>query len=297
MRRTTIAVAFLCTTSVWADCPNGVYDFTDADKKFMTDTAAVLQASVPPAPEGWSLRDAAGRAIRPGAVWTPPSSSCAGAEGRPLVVAHDVKYFWVTGEKDIVQKQNGIRKKMAAVQHTPMAADQEKLAKELAIKDRDLRYQARKFERTDKAEADRLKAEAAVYRKQHDEIQQAHYATLKPQLDALQKEEDDVLRGGDLLEVKFRIFVNSTGVDSRDLKPFNPQAGAATTLSDAKRTLLLYGGAWKKDTNGSLLGAFQPGAKIQKVYNIYVEAQGDPKQTEAILSKMDGAGPNALLGK
>jgi len=69
-----------CTISAWADCPNGVYEFTEADKKFMTDTAAVLQAAVPLAPEGWSLRDAAGRPIRPGTVWTPPSSNCAGGE-------------------------------------------------------------------------------------------------------------------------------------------------------------------------------------------------------------------------
>ena len=304
MRRTTIAVAFFCSiafcpASVWGDCPDGVYNFTDVDKKFMTDTVAVIQAAVPPAPEGWSLRDVYRTPVRPGApvpVWTPPTMACAGANGRPLVVAYDVKYFWDAGEKEITQKQNEIRKKISVVQHTPMAADQQKLANELGIKDRDLRYQARKFEKTDKAEADRLKAEAAVYRKQYDQIYQAHNATLKPQLDTLQKEED-VLRGRSLLEVKFRIFVNSSGVDSRDLKPSNPQAGAATTLSDTKRTLLLYGGPWKKDTNGSLLGVFQPGSKIQKVYNIYVEAEGDPKQTELILSKLDSAALKALVGK
>ncbi len=297
MRRTTIAVAFLCTTAVWADCPSGVYEFTDADKKFITDTVAVLQAAVPPAPEGWSLRDLYGAPIRPGVAWQPPNSACAGAEARPLVATHDVKYLWVTGEKDILQKQNEIRKKMALLQRTPMTPDQDKLAKELAVKDRDLRYQARKFEKTDKAEADRLKAEAAVFRKQHDDIQQAHFATLKPQVDALQKEEDELLRGRNLLEVKLRLFVNSQGVDSRDLKPSSAQAGAETTLADAKRTLLLYGAAWKKHPDGSMLGAFQPGAKIQKAYNIYVEAEGEPKQVEAILSKLDGAGLKALLGK
>ena len=89
--------------------------------------------------------------------------SCKGADKVPLITGYRVSYLWVTGETDLVQKQNEIRKKMAAIQHTPMAADQQKLANELAIKDRDLRYQARKFEKTDKAEADRLKAEAAVH--------------------------------------------------------------------------------------------------------------------------------------
>ena len=84
MRRTTIAVAFLCTTPVWADCPDGVYDFTDLDKKFMIDTVAAVRAALPPAPEGWSVRDPLTTGVRPGApmpAWTPPSSACKGAIG------------------------------------------------------------------------------------------------------------------------------------------------------------------------------------------------------------------------
>ena len=66
MRRTTIAVAFLCTTSVWADCPDGVYYFTDVDKKFMTDTTAALGAALPPAPDGWQMYDMYKKPVRPG---------------------------------------------------------------------------------------------------------------------------------------------------------------------------------------------------------------------------------------
>lgn len=246
------------------------------------------------------MEDPLTRGLRPGTPapeWTPPASACKGADKIPLVAAYDVKYVWDAGQKSLSQKQDEIRKKIAVVQRTPMAPDQQKLANELGGKDRDLRFAARKFERTDKAEADRLKAEAAVFAKQLNEIQQAHRATLKPQLDALQKEEDELLRGRDLLEVKFRIFVNSTGVDTRDLKPSSPQGGAATTLADSKRVLLLYGGAWKADPNGAMHGVFPPGAKIQKAYNLYVEAQGDPKQAEALLSKMDAAALKGLFGK
>jgi hypothetical protein len=182
-----------------------------------------------------------------------------------------------------------------------MAADQQARVRELGDKDRALRYEARKFEKTDKAEADRLKAEAAVYRKQYDEINQAHLATLKPQLDALQKEEDELMKGRDLLNVGLRITVNDKGVDTRTMTPANAQAGAATTLTGTSLyqrpvTVLVYGGPWKKDT-GALIADFAPGANIRKAYNIVVTAEGDPKQAEIFISKLDSAALKALLGK
>jgi hypothetical protein len=310
MRQTAIVVAFFCSivfypASLWADCPDGVYMFTDADKKFMTDTVAVLQSAVPPAPEGWSLRDRFRTPPRPGApvpVWTAPTSACKGANGRPLITGYDVKYFWDAGEKDMTQKQNEIRKKISVVQRTPMAADQQKLANELGNKDRDLRFQARNFEKTDKAQADRLKAEAAVFRKQYDEIYQAHGATLKPELDALRKEEEDLLRGRSF-EVIFSILANTQGEGLSEMTPTAAQAGAASAFTGlnlyrVKTTLLVYGGTWKRDTVSFPLAAvFPTGANIHKVHNVVVTASGDPKQVELILSRLDSAPLKALVGK
>jgi hypothetical protein len=309
MRQTAIAVAFFCRivffpASLWADCPAGEYIFTDADKKFMTDTVAVIRAALPPAPEGWSMQDPLMRGVKPGApvpAWTAPTWACAGANARPLITGYDVKYFWDAGHKDMTQRQDEILKKRSAVQRTPMAADQQKLANELGNKDRDLRYQARKFEKTDKAEADRLKAEAAVFRKQYDGIYQAHGATLKPQLDALKKEEEDLLRGPSF-EVALRIRANTQGEGLRDMTPTTAQAGAASAFtgleysSGAKTTLLVYGGTWKKDTHAQL-AVFPKGANIHEVHNLVVTALGDPKQVELILSRLDGAALKALLGK
>jgi len=304
MLRTTFAVAFLCTTSVWADCPDGVYNFTDADKKFMIDSVAAARALLPPAPEGWRMEDPMMAGVRPGAPmreWTPPTSACKGADAAPLVIAWDVNYAWDAGSKDLYRKDDELRKKMHVVRNTPMAADQQARIKELGNKDRDLRYEARKFEKTDKAEADRLKAEAAVYAKQVYEIQQAHLATLRPQLDALQKEEDELMLGRDLLNVGLRIFVNSIGLDTRTMTQANAQAGAAITMTGTSQykkpvTVLVYGGPWKKDT-GEIIANFPPRANIRKAYNIVVTADGDPKQAERFLSKLDGAALKALLGK
>lgn len=308
MRQTAIVVAFFCSivfcpSSLWADCPDGVYMFTDPDKKFMTDTTAVLQAALPPAPEGWRLDDGYRRPGAPLPVWTPPTSGCKGANLRPLNTGYVVKYYWDAGEKDMTRKQNEISKKMSVVQHTSMAADQQKLANELGNKDRDLRYQARKFATTDKAETDRLKAEAAVYRKQYDEIYQAHGVTLKPQLDALKKEEED-LSSGRSYEVTLSILANTQGVGRRDMTPTTAQAGAASVFTGlecsggAKTTLLLYGGTWKKDTvSFSLAAVFPAGANIRKVHNLVVTASGDPKHVELILSKLDGAPLKELVGK
>jgi hypothetical protein len=304
MLRTTLAIVFLCTTSAWADCAAGSYNFTDADKKFMVDTVAAVRALLPPAPEGWSLRDPLMRGVRPGApapAWTPPTSGC-GDNGRPLIIGWKVDYLWDAGEKDMTQKQNEIRKKMSVLQHTPLPADQQKLATEAGNKDRDLRYQARKFEKTDKAEADRLKAEATVFRKKYDEIYEAHFAPLKPQLDALQKEEDELMRGRDQFQVELYILVNSQGEGLKDMKPAKPQAGAVSAFTGVnqfgrKATLLLYGGPWKAANDGAMLAVLPSGANIHKAHNIAVTTAGDLKQVELILSKLDGTALKALLGK
>jgi hypothetical protein len=191
---------------------------------------------------------------------------------------------------------------MQVVRNTPMAAAEQARVRELGNKDRDLRFQARKFEKTDQAEADRLKAEAAVYAKQLNEIQQAHMATLKPQLDALQKEEDELMKGRDLLEVSLDITVNGKGLDARQMASANPQAAAAMTMAGRNpttgtaSTVLVYGGPWKRDT-GAIIATFPKAADIRKAYNIVVTADGDPKQTEMFISRLDGAALKALLGK
>jgi hypothetical protein len=304
MRRTTFAVALLCTASAWADCPDGVYNFTDQDKKFMIDTVAAVRSALPPAPDGWSMRDPLMAGVRPGApmpAWAPPSSACKGANSRPLITGYTVKYVWGAGRKDLEQKQNEIRKRISVLQHTPLPADQQKLATEAGNKDRDLRYQARKFEKTDKAEADRLKAAAAVYRKQYDAINQAHFAKLKPDMDALQKEEADVGRGQSSLEVEVGITVNSQGDGLTEMTPTKAQAGADFAFTGLNQfrvntTLLLYGVEWKKDTN-AMFAVFPSGANINKAHNIVVTAAGDPKQVELILPRLDAAALKKLLGK
>ena len=303
MRRTLFAVALFCTTSAWADCPDGVYVFTDQDKQFMVDAVAVVRAALPPAPEGWSVRDPLMAGVRPGApipAWTPPSTACKGANSRPLISGYSVKYVWDAGQKDLEQKQNEIRKKISVLQHTPLPADQQKLATEAGNKDRDLRYQARKFEQTDKAEADRLKAEAAAYRKQYDAINQAHFATLKPQMDALEKEEAEVGRGRGSLEVEVAVTVNSQGDGLNEMTPTKTQADADfafTGLNQFRvKTTLLYGVGWKKDAN-AMLAVIPSGADIRKAHNIVVTAAGDPKQVDLILQKLDTAALKALLGK
>jgi hypothetical protein len=247
------------------------------------------------------MSDPMQKSVRPGPQKA-GGSACSGVENFPFITSYGVSYSWDARMNELEKKEGEIRKKMHVIQNTPLAADQQKLAKEFGDKDRDLRYQARKFEKTDKAEADRLKAEAAVYRKQYDDIHQAHGTTLKPHLDALQKELDEVLREQKSLGVKLSITVNSKGEGLRDMTPAKAQGGAAsaftgTDLWRAKSTLLVYGGTWKKDTNGSQLAVFPPGANVRKVHNIVVTAQGDPKQVELILSKLDGAALKALLGK
>jgi hypothetical protein len=231
----------------------------------------------------------------------PPSTACKGANSRPLITGYTVKYVWNAGQKDLEQKQNEIRKKISVLQHTPLPADQQKLATEAGNKDRDLRYKARTLEKTDKAEADRLKAEAAVYRKQYDAINQAHFATLKPQMDALQKEETDVDRGRASLEVEVGVTVNSQGDGLSEMTPTNTQGGANFAFTGLNQyrvntTLLLYGAGWKKDTN-TMLAVIPPGADIHKAHNIVVTASGDPKQVELILKTLDAAALKALLGK
>jgi hypothetical protein len=305
MLRTIVALALLCTASAWADCAAGVYSFTDADKKFMIDSVAAVRALLPPAPEGWRMQDPLMAGVRPGAPmpeWKPPTSACSGAEAVPLITGWAVKYFLDAGSKELNRKDGELLKKMQVIRNTPMTADDQGRVKELGNKDRDLRFQARKFERTDKAEADRLKAEALVYAKQLGEIQQAHMATLKPQLDALQKEEDELMKGRSLLEVSLDITVNGKGVDTRQMASANAQAGAAITVvgknpnTGRPRTVLVYGGPWKQDS-GAINAAFPKGADIRKAYNIVVTADGDPKQAEMFISKLDSAALKALLGK
>lgn len=298
------AVSFLCLTALWADCPDGVYTFTDADKKFMTDAVAAVRAALPPAPVGWRIEDPLMRGVRPGAPmseWVPPISACKGADKIPLITGYGVKYIWDAGAKDLDRKDGEIRKKMQGVRNTPMAADEQARVKELGNKDRDLRYQARKLEKTDKAEADRLRTEAAVYAKQVAEIQQAHMATLKPQLDALQKEEDELMKGRNLLEVGLNINVNDKGVDTRRMTPATVQPGAflvgtGTSQYGKPNVVWVYGGPWKKES-GALVAAFPPGANIRKAHNVVVTAEGDSKQNELILSKLDVAALKALLVK
>lgn len=305
MLRTIVTLVCLCVVPAWADCPGGVYNFTDADKKFMVDSVAAVRALLPPAPEGWRMRDPLMAGVRPGAPmpeWKPPISSCRGAEAIPLITGWEVSYFWEAGSKELQRKDDELRKKMHVIRNTPMAASDQARVKELGNKDRDLRFQARKFEKTDKAEADRLKAEALVYAKQLGEIQQAHMATLKPQLDALQKEEDELMKGRDLLDVNLSITLNDKGVDTRQMASANPRAGAAITVvgknpnSATTSTVLVYGGPWKTVTGG-ITAEFPKGANIRKAYNIVVTAAGDPKQAEMFISKLDGAALKALLAK
>lgn len=309
MRPTAIAVAFFCSIvfcpsdrSLWADCPSGVYNFTAADNQFLDDTMVALQAVLPPAPEEWRMDDPTQKSLRPGPQKA-GRMGCRGIEDSPFGTSYNVSYEWVARTNELLKKEDEIRKKMHVIKKTPLAADQQKLAMELGEKDRGLRYQARKFEKTDKGEADRLKAEAAVYRKQYDEIYQAHGTTLKPQLDVLQKELDEVLRERNTLGVELSIAVNSKGEDLRDMTPTTSQAGAASAFtglnqsgSGAKTTLLVYGGTWKKVT-GAQLAVFPTGANVRKVHNVVVTAKGEPEQVELILSKLDAAALKALLGK
>lgn len=165
---------------------------------------------------------------------------------------------------------------------------------ELGNKDRDLRYQARKIAATDKAAADKLYAEAAVYGKQLADIRTAHFKTLQPQFDALKKEEDDLFKSIPA-SLRLQILVNGSGIDMRNLTPSAPQAGAGVTASNSEKTVLAYG-PWNK-TTGAMNASFPKGGKIQKVYGIVVTADGDQKQAEMLLSKLDGATLKDLIGK
>ena len=152
MKQALFTITLLCSRTLMADCPEGVYTTTEADKQFLTETVAVVRTALPPTPDGWRLED------RNPKVYVPPRSYCKGAENQPLIEGYSVKYVWVAGQKDLTQKLTEIQKKINAVNGVPMAAEQLKQMTELQIKDRDLRYAARKAE---KPEADRMKAEAS----------------------------------------------------------------------------------------------------------------------------------------
>jgi hypothetical protein len=304
MRQTAIAVAFFCSIafcppSLWADCVNGEDIFTDADKKFMTDTVAVLHAAMP-ALEGWRVDDIVRRPVRPGAPaseWTPPTSRCASRD--PIVIGDMVTYVWDARIKETEQQRKEIAKKISLVQISPLPADQQARVDEIAQKIKALQLQGR--DTTDRAEKLRLNKETSALYIQANQIKvDAH----KPQIDALRKEADDLLlRDAGLTHVGLKIYANMGSGYLRDMTPTKALAGAASAFTGleysggAKTTLLFYG-TWKKDSTSSALGAvFPPGANFRKVYNILVTAEGDPKQAELILSKLDGAALKALLGK
>jgi hypothetical protein len=297
----TLTVAFFCSIafcppSLWADCASGEEPFSDADKKFMTDTVAVLHATMP-APEGWRIDDPVRKPIRPGAPpreWTPPAGRCAG--GIPILVVDMVTYVWDARIKETEQRRRELAKQVSLVQISPLPADQQARVDEIAAKIRALQIQAR--DTTDRAEKLRLNQEGSALSIQANQIKvDAH----KPQLDALRKEADDLLlRDAALTKVELRIDANSQGQGLRDMTPTKALAGAASAFtgrntSRAPTTLLIYG-PWK--TEGTdILAAFPPGANFRKVHNIVATAEGDPKQAELILSTLDGAALKALLGK
>ena len=146
-----------------------------------------------------------------------------------------------------------------------------------------------------------MKAEAAVYRKQYDEINQAHFATLQPDTGCPAEGRGRRRAGQSSLEVGLGITVNSQGDGLTEMTPTKTQAGADFAFTGLNQfrvntTLLLYGVEWKKDTN-AMLAVFPSGANINKAHNIVVTAAGDPKQVDLILPRLDATALKKLLGK
>ena len=287
MKQAIFTITLLCSRTLTADCPEGVYTTTEADKQFLTETVAVVRTALPPTPDGWRLED------RNPKVYVPPRSYCKGAENQPLIEGYSVKYVWVAGQKDLTQKLTEIQKKINAVNGVPMAAEQLKQMTELQIKDRDLRYAARKAE---KPEADRMKAEAAVFSKQAEAMRTVFLNAKKPQLDALEAERS-ALQASTPTEVDLFVLVNGTGLDTSETNPVPALSGATLTRANATRTVLAYGGPWAQDSGGGLKANYPRGANMRKVYGVTIQAKGDPKQAAALLSKLDGAALKGLVSK
>jgi hypothetical protein len=281
-----LLLPLLTAAALFADCPEGVYKTTEADKKFFSDTVAAVKAALPPAPEGWKMED------RNFVPYVPPSDLCKGSEKEPLITGYTVKYIWVTGEKERAQKLNEIDQKIAAIHRTPLPADQQKTVDELGVKDRDLRWQAKKLAASDKTESDRLYAEAAVFAKQMKGIRDAHFETMKPKLMALENERTELFKSMPT-ELSLHILVNGSGLHMQDAKPSPAQASAAVTLTGPQTTVLGYGHAWAKD--GRAL--YPKGGSIQKVYGVSVEVTGSPEQAKTLLTGLNGAALNSMIGK
>ena len=288
MKRIPLVLIFV-TRAIWADCPEGSYSMTDADKKFYTDTVAVVKAALPTTPDGWRADD---KNPNP---YVPPSSICKGSEKEPLITGYYLQYVWVDGQKQRAAKLAELDKKAAAVSRTPMAGDQQKLMTELGTKDRDLRWQAKKLAPTDKAGSDKLYAEALVFAKQVAEIRNAHLASFKPELDALERERQEIFKSMPT-ELALYVLVNGSGVDLSDTNPVASIASAGVTQVGEKRTVLAYGSAWKKDGNSLRLG-IQRGVPVQKIYAVSVEVKGDPQQAQMLLASLNGASVKSLLAK
>lgn len=286
MKAITLAMVVFGASTLWADCPEGSYTTTEADRKFLADAVAKVKAALPAAPDGWRLED------KNATPYVPRTSFCKGMEKQPLLEGYRVQYVWVNGQKDLAQKIADIDRKLDELRRMPMPPDQEKMMNELHTKDRDLRYQARK---ADAAEAARLKVEAAGYYKQAEAIRRTFLDSMQPAMNALEAEKD-ALRKSIRTEVNLSVLVNGTALPIENTKPAAAQAGSDVTRAGADRVVLGYGGPWK-EAAGLINAAYPRGGNVQRVYGIIVEAEGDAKHAEMLLARIDSAGLKSLLAR
>ncbi|HYP09311.1 MAG TPA: hypothetical protein VER03_24010 [Bryobacteraceae bacterium] len=276
----------LCALSalpLHADCIDGSRETTEAEKQFYIETMNAFKAALPPAPAGWRLEDRTNISA--------PNSVCTGSGKMPLRASYEVRYYWLDGIAELDKKNAEYRKRIADLKVLP--ADKQKEYDETSRRSRDLDRQARKLMATDKTEAEKLAAESKQLTNQAHEIRQAHLRAIGPQIDAISKEQ--FAETGEVnVEIKLKISSNSFNLSMPEGGQKGTTQGATLAVRSPKQTVFAYG-KWTPQGN-QFKPVYTPGATT-RVQNIAIEASGDAKHVEPLLSTLNSGALTSMLGQ
>lgn len=264
---TTMTKAICCfwiagTSFVFADCPDGARNTTEAEQAFYTATVEKLAALVPPAPAGWELNKPP--------VYKASSSVCKGSDLSQ--VSYSVSYRWVDGSKEQNKRAEEMRKQVAELRRLP--EDKAGEISELAKHSRALRREWTKA-RAEKntAEAERLEKEFKALDAKGAGIRRAYEESVQPEIMRLTNAWMEGEKGKTYL-VNLSLSVNA------------PAAEAARKPGQVIQTA---------DGAEILVGAPKPAPGKFKVQNITARWKGEPSQTQLLAAALDSSAVRATV--
>jgi len=249
---------------LFADCPEGARQTTDAEQQGYLTSLQALKAQIPNAPEGWELQP----------VKTFPNAPSSVCKGSKPVASVDAIYVSLAERKQNEERSRQYDARIEALRK--LSPEEQKEADTLYHQGSDLGYKSiAELKNKNQAEADRLRAEANKAYAASKAIQRAHMDKVFPQISALEDEKRAAYVNP---EVHVHLIVRDVAQDQRTVKTEPVQIeGVTKAYYTPDKTLSVALGV---SANG------EP---------VWAQIQGDRKQAETVARLFGSSGSKGAV--